>query len=547
MAEPDSPRIQPELGHWPSLAEALTTIPTRSCLILLIFVIGLFLLLSGDYGLSWDVRVHEVAGSKFYEFYFNGFDVEKFRTNHPAINYGAVVDAFIKVAQDFATDPLQKLKIRVFLQALLSLSCLIPIFLISSRVVSNGLALVAAGLLAATPVFFGHAFINPKDSIAASGAVWSLWLLLYCFEDEQRRPYWAVVMLGVLLGVTASIRYVTAYLLFLAPIAAIVLPAIRRRIATSSEHVSLIVRLREQTVLHFREAVILFVTFATAYTLSMPVILTNFGVDSYLRIIRGFAHVRWGGAVLYFGHPVTGRQIPWHYVYGYLLVQLPLFYHLFLATIVGVCALWPRRIRRALSALDERARTTLILLAIAAVIPFLLILIVRPVLFDGFRHVLFIVPIILMPLYLGFVLVIMQLGGFARAVLVTIAAIFLIQSALAMRSLHPYEYTYYNPLVNPAGLFELDYWGTSFLEMAERLNDYARTHTARDEKLRVSICGPEPPLTRYLDKGKFEIVPPEAAQVRVVLNRDWCMSQLTGPWLFSVRRGNLVFAAASKG
>ena len=52
---------------------------------------------------------------------------------------------------------------RVFLQALLTFSCLIPTFLIASRVVSNGLALVVPALLAATPVFFGHAFINAKE------------------------------------------------------------------------------------------------------------------------------------------------------------------------------------------------------------------------------------------------------------------------------------------------------------------------------------------------------------------------------------------------
>ena len=65
-------------------------------------------------------------------------------------------------------------------------------------------------------------------------------------------------------------------------------------------------------------------------------------------------------------------------------------------------------------------------------------------------------------------------------------------------------------------------------------------------KCRVSICGPEPPLKLFLDKDKFEIVPSEDAQVQVALNRYDCMSRLTGPWLFSVERGNMVFAVAAK-
>ena len=117
---------------------------------------------------------------------------------------------------------------------------------------------------------------------------------------------------------------------------------------------------------------------------------------------------------------------------------------------------------------------------------------------------------------------------------------------LGMRSLHPYEYTYYNPLVNPADSFEIDYWGTSLREVAERLNDYARKTTERGDEIRVSICGPEPPLALFLDKEKFEIVPNDVAQIRVALHRDRCMALLTGPWLVSVKRGDLIFAVAAK-
>ena len=48
-----------------------------------------------------------------------------------------------------------------------------------------------------------------------------------------------------------------------------------------------------------------------------------------------------------------------------------------------------------------------------------------------------------------------------------------------MRALHPYEYTYFNRLV-AGGMeqanqrFEMEYWGTSFLEAADWLNEYYR-------------------------------------------------------------------------
>jgi hypothetical protein len=48
-----------------------------------------------------------------------------------------------------------------------------------------------------------------------------------------------------------------------------------------------------------------------------------------------------------------------------------------------------------------------------------------------------------------------------------------------MRALHPYEYTYFNRLI-AGGLeqanqrFEMEYWGTSFREAANWLNEYYR-------------------------------------------------------------------------
>jgi hypothetical protein len=77
------------------------------------------------------------------------------------IYYGTAIDLVIKIAQDTTPDALQKLKIRTFLQALISLSCRVPLFLVSARILSKPLALISVALLLATQVFLGHAFINP--------------------------------------------------------------------------------------------------------------------------------------------------------------------------------------------------------------------------------------------------------------------------------------------------------------------------------------------------------------------------------------------------
>jgi hypothetical protein len=158
--------------------------------------------------------------------------------------------------------------------------------------------------------------------------------------------------------------------------------------------------------------------------------------------------------------------------------------------------------------------------------------------------VLFIVPLISLLLYFGFVEALKGFRPSVRCALILLASVGFVEAVNAMRLLHPYEYVYYNPLVKPAGSFELEYWGTSFRELAERLNDYARENNRRGEKLRLSVCGPAHLLTPFLDAGKFEIVGKDAApQFNVALNRYHCM--LNKPWLISISRRNLIFAAVA--
>ena len=178
-----------------------------------------------------------------------------------------------------------------------------------------------------------------------------------------------------------------------------------------------------------------------------------------------FGRYPWDGTVLYFGKQVSAQKLPWHYLYGYWLVQLPLYYHLFLLTIVASLVALPRATLRAFADLYRRdydAFSVVIVLLAALIFPLAVVLLKRPVLYDGLRHLLFVVPLLCLLLYLGFVGVMASMGRLTRAALVVLGALCWFEAVVAMHWLHPYEYAYYNPLVNPAGAFELDYWATSF-------------------------------------------------------------------------------------
>jgi hypothetical protein len=81
--------------------------------------------------------------------------------------------------------------------------------------------------------------------------------------------------------------------------------------------------------------------------------------------------------------------------------------------------------------------------------------------------------------------------------LVLLAA--LLPGIFAIINLHPYEYVYYNGLVGGTGgayrRFEMEYWGTSYKEIAEHLNATAPSGS------RIVVFGPIQLIGTYVRKG----------------------------------------------
>ena len=108
-------------------------------------------------------------------------------------------------------------------------------------------------------------------------------------------------------------------------------------------------------------------------------------------------------------------------------------------------------------------------------IPFAYVLLLRPPMYDGFRHFLFIVP----PLFVLAGIAINALFQWVqRAWLQAIMIVaLLLPGIIPAIHLHPYEYTYYNQFVGGTGeaanRFETDYWLTCYKEAVEQLIPYA--------------------------------------------------------------------------
>jgi hypothetical protein len=135
-------------------------------------------------------------------------------------------------------------------------------------------------------------------------------------------------------------------------------------------------------------------------------------------------------------------------------------------------------------------------------------MIVRPNLYDGLRHFLFLLPGIALLAGYGAARIV---SGLKTTVLQPVAAVLLfVLLALPLLSivrLHPYQYCYYNASVGGLrgahGKYETDYWVTSYKEAAHWINKTVKNRLLNDIPPRILVAANElsaGSIAYYLDK-----------------------------------------------
>jgi hypothetical protein len=204
------------------------------------------------------------------------------------------------------------------------------------------------------------------------------------------------------------------------------------------------------------------------------------------------------------------------------------------------------------SRLTTQRRAVLLFVALAATFPIALTVVLRPAMYNGIRHFVFVAPAIA------------TVGGLAGAWLIErlaswkpIAAIgagVLLAAGCAapiveMARLHPYEYTYFNWIAGgPRGAdtrYMLDYWGLSFKQAsAALLARLAADHTAPPAGRaywKIAVCGPHPPAQVALGPHFDLTWNPDGADFIMALNVYYC-AKPDAPVIVEIKRDGVVFA-----
>ena len=249
---------------------------------------------------------------------------------------------------------------------------------------------------------------------------------------------------------------------------------------------------------------------------------------------------------LYAGALISVPDMPMSYLPNLFMLKLPE-----LMLTLGLAGMAGALIVAAMPCVHVKRRAALLTVALAVLLPIAVAMVMRPALYNGLRHFVFVVPPFAALAGLCAAWLFERARSYGLVAAGVACAIFVTGIALPashMVRLHPYEYTYFNALAGgvpgAAKNYMLDYWGLAFKQASDALR--ARLAAAGeqpppDRRWTVAICGPQAPAKVELGP-QFETVWGEkSADFAMVLGTFYCR-HLDAPILAEVRREGVVYA-----
>ena len=489
-----------------------------------------------DYGLGWDDYTQSQYGHLLLKLYASGFADKRALSFVNLYMYGGGFDMLATLAAKIL--PFGLFATRRLVGAVIGLVGLFVSWRLARRVGGPPAGLIAVVLLATCPLYYGHMFINCKDAPFATAMIVALLGIVRAFEEFPRATPATIALCGIGVGLAIGTRVLGGFALLEALLPILLVLGVRAR-----------ARGFKPAAGECGSFLVAFVPGAILACFVMGLVWPWSVVEplNLFRAVGYFSHdFERPWRELFDGRLIPIVSMPRSYMPTLFAVKLP---ELMLA--LGVCGLIGAL---AAAARGDRAgvgrRAGMLAIVLAATLPILLTIVARPYIYNGVRHLLFIVPPLAVLGGLAGVWIGRRLEQRGRTAMAAGALVLVVGTAspvIDMVRLHPYEYTDFNHLVGGVKgarpLFMVDYWGLSLTQASRRLLAYLAAH---DEKppaghWTVAVCGPHPPVSVALGRDTVITWNPQGADFAMQLGEFYC-AKLDAPLLFKVVRDGVVYA-----
>ena len=531
------------MNRQPGAIAPLTTLPAsaphdpagrlcdRIALALIAIAALVALLTFRDYGLGWDDYTHSEYGDLLVAFYASGFADKRALSFVNLYMYGGGFDLLAALVAKVL--PFTVFETRRLMGAAVGLLGLIVVWRTGRRVGGPLAGLIALALLATSPLYVGHQFMNAKDGPFAVAMAILLLGLVRCFEEYPRPTPATVALTGIGFGLAIGSRIMGGFGVISALGAlALVLAATTRRDGLRKASTAF-----GRFVLALLPAVVLGLA---VVALIWPWVVTDpLNLFRALDYFSRFFEQPW--QELFGGKLILVPDMPRSYLPTLLALKLP---EIFLVLgFGGAAGALIAAFRRELT---PNRRAVLLAVVLAALTPIAVTVLARPAMYNGIRHFVFVLP----PLAV--------LGGLAggwlfdqarpRVALATLgAAVFvaaLASPVIEMARLHPYEYTHFNRIAGGVAAardrYMLDYWALSFKQAAQGLKaKLAELNLAKppERRWKLATCGPHRPPQTELGPDFETTWDPKGADFALMLGEFYCVKFDAPVWVEVVRAG----------
>ena len=418
-----------------------------------------------DYGIAWDEPNQKEIGKFNYDYLLGTSDsLKQYHDRYYGAAYEMPVYALTKIF-NLENTP-SEYHFRHLINHLLFILSLAFFFALLFKLFKNfHTAIFGTLILYLHPRIFAHSFFNSKDLVFLSFFIIGLYTLFLVFENQTKKR---ILLHALATAFLIDIRIIGIILPFISLL--VMLPNLFK----ASEY-------RKQSLKSLTLYSILSILFIYLFWPALwtdPFLLGK----SFLRM----SHFPFRYDVLFQGALIPATQIPWSYIPVWIGISTPPFILLFI--ILGFVWLIRDYIKNPESAFFTNKQWFILVIATFPIDFSILLIIINSTLYDGWRQVFFLYPMILLAAIYAFHHLMKKLENkrFWKIFTYTLISVFIILTVKKIIYLHPYEQVYFNHFVskkdeNRRKSFEMDYWGLSYREGIA----YVLNH---DNSKKISIC-----------------------------------------------------------
>lgn len=406
-----------------------------------------------DYGLSWDEEFQwKDNGEVVYNYVFNDEREALLQGNE---KYHGPAFELILVFAEKALGLWDTRAVYLMRHCLTFLTFFISViffyFLCIRCFKSWKLALIGCIFLVLSPRIFADSFYNSKDIVLLSFFIIGMVTLL---RFHQTPTYINAILHAFICAFAIDTR-----------ILGIILPLTTLGFI-GIDFIQAFITKRKSGIQY--GSVLVFVIFLIGLTILFWPVLWEGPVFHFTAALVEMSKYHWKENVLYAGSLMPATALPWHYLPVWIAISTPFSY--LLLFFVGVFFIMKHLVKQPLDFIINQQQYLLML--ICFFLPLMVIILLKSVVYDAWRHVFFVYPAFILIALCGLKFL-KDIFFIKRRLLLSImVAGIIVFNFLIMIQLHPYENVYFNFLAGKdmqvvKNRYELDYYGLSSKQALE--------------------------------------------------------------------------------